>query len=197
MQNKQLRIGITGGIGSGKTLACKYFEKLGYKVIYADIIAKQLYQGVLKKRLVNAFGKGILDEKGNVSGPNSRRIIFSSAKNIKRVNKIVHPFVINEINRILKNIKGKIVLIETAIMFESGYYKKMDYTVLIYANKETRMNRVRKRDKMPLKDIKTLMNLQMDEKQKLKLVDFVIPNNSTPSRLYRNIKLFDKILTEF
>jgi len=194
---KKLRIGITGGIGSGKTLACKYFRQLGYKVIYADDIAKQLYRTNknLKRKLVNEFGEGILDKNGNISGSNSRRIIFSGRKNIKRVNKIVHPFVIKEIDRLISGIKNKTILIETAIMFESGYYKKLDYTVLIYANKENRIKRVRKRDKVSAAEIKKLMKLQMDEREKLKLADFVIKNNSTSKCLYGSIKSFNKILS--
>ncbi len=82
----RLKIGITGGIGSGKSLACKYFEKLGYKVIYADRVAKELYStnNQLIKRLVAEFGKGILDENGKLSRQNARRIIFSNNNNIKR-----------------------------------------------------------------------------------------------------------------
>jgi dephospho-CoA kinase len=194
MKDKTLLIGITGGIGSGKTLACRYFESLGYKVIYADIIARQLYQSSLKKRLVKEFGSGILDEKGNVSGPNSRKIIFSNRKNIARVNKIVHPFVIKEIDKIIRRTKRKIILIETAIMFESGYYKKVDFTVLIYSIKKNRIRRVQKRDKMPLKDIKGLMSMQMEENKKLQMADFVIKNDSTIKNFKKNLKRFAEIL---
>jgi dephospho-CoA kinase len=194
MKDKTLLIGITGGIGSGKTLACRYFESLGYKVIYADIIARQLYQSSLKKRLVKEFGSGILDEKGNVSGPNSRKIIFSNRKNIARVNKIVHPFVIKEIDKIIRRTKRKIILIETAIMFESGYYKKVDFTVLIYSIKKNRIRRVQKRDKMPLKNIKGLMSMQMEENKKLQMADFVIKNDSTIKNFKKNLKRFAEIL---
>jgi dephospho-CoA kinase len=117
----KLLIGITGGIGSGKTLASRYFENSGYKVIYADEAAKKLYRSnkALKQKLVKEFGKGILDDKGNISGLAARRIILSGKKNIKRVNRIVHPFVVKEINRIIKSIKDRIVFVEAAIMFDS------------------------------------------------------------------------------
>lgn len=197
MQSK-LRVGITGGIGSGKTLACKYFKKLGCKVIYADDVAKKLYisNKKLKSRLVREFGRGILDENGNISGANSRKIIFSNKKNIKRVNKIVHPFVIKEIERLVSKLRKKIVLIETAIMFESGYSGRLDYTVLIYANKDTRVKRIQKRDKMPKADILKLMSVQMDEREKMKRADFMIKNNSTKKELYSSIKSFNKILSK-
>ncbi|MFI5211944.1 MAG: dephospho-CoA kinase, partial [Ignavibacteria bacterium] len=103
MQSKKLVIGITGGVGSGKSVACKYFEKLGYRVIYADVVAKELYKTNknLRALLVKEFGKGILDSSGRISYINARKIIFSKKSNIKRVNSIVHPFVIDEIDRII------------------------------------------------------------------------------------------------
>jgi dephospho-CoA kinase len=198
-KKKPLRIGITGGIGSGKTLACKYFAKLGYKVIYADNVAKELYKtnSSLKKELVKAFGKGILDENGNISRANARGIIFKNKKNIQRVNSIVHPFVIKEIDSIISKVKSKVVLIETAIMFESGYSHSNDYNVLIFANKSLRAERVRKRDNVSLAAVKKLMTLQMDEAEKIELADFVIKNNGTPQELQKNVKLFSKILEIF
>lgn len=197
MRSKPVRIGITGGIGSGKSLACKYFEKLGYNVIYADYIAKELYTSNkrLLQNLVKAFGKGILDEKGNLSRINSRKIIFKSKKNIKRVNKLVHPFVIKEIDRQISRLKSRVVLIETAIMFESGYYSRNNYNVLIYANKELRIKRVRLRDKVSKISVEKLMKLQMPEQEKMLMADFIIKNNGTPGELYKNIQQFSKILS--
>jgi len=192
----KLKIGITGGIGSGKSLACKYFEKLGYKVIYADRVAKELYSTnkQLIKRLVAQFGKGILDENGKLSRPNARRIIFSDKRNIKRVNSIVHPFVFREMDKMVSRIKDKVVLFEAAIMFESGSYKRMDYVVLIYANKETRIKRIIKRDGVKRRDVLKLMNLQLDEREKAKRADFVIKNNATAPALEKNVKAFNRIL---
>jgi dephospho-CoA kinase len=197
MRNKPVRIGVTGGIGSGKSLACKYFEKLGYNVIYADYIAKELYTSnkQLLQNLVKVFGKGILDEKGNLSRVNSRKIIFKSKKNIKRVNSIVHPFVIREIDRQIRNLNSRIVLIETAIMFESGYYRRNDYNILVYANKSLRLKRVSERDKVSKASVEKLMKLQMPEQEKMLMADFIIKNNGTPKKLFNDIKQFSKILS--
>jgi len=191
MQNKLL-VGITGGIGSGKTLASKYFGSLGYTVIYADAAAKQLYRSnkVLKQKLVREFGREILDSKGNVSGLAARRIILSDRKNIKRVNKIVHPFVVKEINRRISKIKDRIIFVEAAIMFDSGYYRIMDYTLLIYTPKLIRVKRVKDRDKVPANEIKRLMSLQMDERKKIKLADFVIRNDGTREKFNKSLNLF-------
>jgi dephospho-CoA kinase len=196
MPSKHIRIGITGGIGSGKTLACKYFEQMGYNVIYADDIAKQLYKSnsVLKNRLIKEFGIGIVDESGSIAGEGARNVFFSSRKNILRVNSIVHPFVIKEVDRLISKFKKKMVLIETAIMFETGYYQRNDYNVLIYANKSIRTKRVMERDKITMESVKKLMSFQMKETDKITLADFVIKNNSTKQALKNSIKQFSKIL---
>ncbi len=196
MPSKKLKIGITGGIGSGKSLACVYFEKLGYKVIYADKIAKELYSSnkLLIKKLVQEFGRGILDKSGKLSRDNARKIIFTSEKNILRVNSIVHPFVFKEMDRLLKGIKDRIILFEAAIMFESGSYKRMDYVVLIYTKKEIRLKRIIQRDGLKRKDVLNLMSMQLDEKEKARRSDFIIKNNSSPRELNKNVIAFSKIL---
>ena len=199
MQSKKILVGISGGIGSGKSIASKYFESHGYKVIYADKAAKDLYRTnkQLKNRLVKEFGKGILDENGNIAGREARKIILSGKRNIKRVNKIVHPFVRKEIKKIVSKIKDDLVFIEAAIMFDTGYYKKMDYTLLIYAPKQLRVKRVQQRDKISKRRIYELMNLQMDERMKRQLADFVVRNDGTKQMLYKGLKNFINMLLSF
>lgn len=193
---KKLKIGITGGVGSGKSLAARYFEKLGYPVIYADKVAKQLYASNKKllAKLVNAFGSGILDNNRNLSRENARRIIFSSRKNIKRVNSIVHPFVFREMDKIYAKLKSRIVFFEAAIMFESGSYKRMNYVLLIYTNKELRIKRLIQRDKIKRADVLKIMKLQIPEKEKLKRADFIIKNNSSPAELKKKITALSKLI---
>ena len=198
MRSKKLLIGITGGIGSGKTLASGFFEKLGYSVIHADKIAKELYSTnkQLIKNLVREFGRGILDEAGKFSPTAARKIIFSNKANIKRVNSAVHPFVYKEMDRLVKSADSRIVFIEAAIMFETGSYKRLDYVILIYTNKANRIKRVKSRDYLTTAEIENIMSLQMPEKDKMKLADFIIKNNGTPSDLYKKIKAFNKILLQ-
>jgi len=193
---KKLRIGITGGVGSGKTLAAKYFESLGYTVINADKTAKELYKKnlKLKKKLVKEFGKVILDDSGSIDLKGMRKLILSGKNIIKRVNRIVHPFVFKEMDKAFNSAKGKIVFTEAAIMFETGSAKKMDYVILVYANKQNRINRITKRDGVSTSDVKKIMDIQMDERKKLKLADFTVKNNSTPADLKKNIHSLEKIL---
>jgi dephospho-CoA kinase len=193
---KKLLIGVTGGIGSGKSLACEYFKKLGCKIFYADDIAKEMYRSniKLKKELVKHFGKRILDTYGNISFPKFRKIVFSSDRIQVRVNKIVHPFVIAEILRRAKDYPGKLVAIEAALIFESGFNKYLDYTILVSSTAKNRIERVRERNKLSVKDIKSIIKLQMPEKEKIKKADFILKNDSTRQSLLNKVKFLFSIL---
>jgi dephospho-CoA kinase len=192
MQNKKLLVGISGGIGSGKTLASSFLEASGYKVIYADKVAKELYRTnkQLKAQIVREFGKGVLDAGGNIAGAGARKIILSNKRNIKRVNSIVHPFVRKEISRKISLLNDKIIFVEAAIMFDTGYYKMMDLTLLIYAPKKLRVKRVMQRDNITRKNVMKFMELQMDEREKLKLADFVVRNDGTKQKLFKGLLNF-------
>lgn len=200
MQNKhdkkKLLIGVTGGIGSGKSLACKYFKQLGCRVFYADDIAKELYikNPKLRKELVKKFGKKITDSKGNLDFFEFRKVVFSSTANQERVNKIVHPFVISEILKRAKNSKSKLIVIEAALIFESGFNKYLDYTIVVFSTVENRIQRIRKRSGLSVRDIRLIMKLQMPEKEKMKKADFVLKNNSLPSHLRKKVKFIYSIL---
>ncbi len=198
MQSKKqkLLIGVTGGIGTGKTLACEYFGELGCEVYFADDIAKELYSAneELKNELVKQFGEKILDDKGKLSFSEFRKIVFSSDTNQIRVNKIVHPFVISEILDRAKDYPGKLVVIEAALIYESGFDKLIDYTLVVASSVQTRIKRIRKRNKLSEHDIKSIMKLQMPEKEKIAKADFVIKNDSTPSALREKVKFIFSVL---
>lgn len=199
MQNKKrLLIGVTGGIGSGKSLVSEYFKKLGCTVFYADEIAKQLYveNEDLKLELVKQFGEKIIGYNGDIDFNEFRTIVFKSDANQKRVNKIVHPFVIKEILARAEKADAKIIIKEAALMFESGSYKFNDFNILVYSNEKNRIERIKKSRKLPAKIIKSIMKLQMPEKEKRQMADFIIKNNSTTNELRKNVKFLYKIFRQ-
>lgn len=187
---KRLLIGVTGGIGSGKSLVCEYFKKLGCTIFYADEIAKQLYleNEDLKLELVRQFGEKIIGYNGEIDFNEFRQIVFKSDANQKRVNKIVHPFVIKEILLRAEKADAKIIIKEAALMFESGSYKFNDYNILVFSSEKIRIERIIKARKLPVKTIKSIMKLQMPEKEKKQLADFVINNDSTKAELKKKVK---------
>ncbi|RPI12943.1 MAG: dephospho-CoA kinase [Ignavibacteriae bacterium] len=192
---KRLFIGVTGGIGSGKSLACEYFEKYGCKVFYADEIAKQLYHEneELKLELVKQFGEKIIGYNGDIDFNEFRQIVFKSDANQKRVNKIVHPFVIKEILSRADKAKAKIIIKEAALMFESGSYKYNDYNILIYSNAKIRIERVKKKRGLPAAIIKSIMKLQMPEREKKELADFIVNNNLTKRDLEKKVRFLVEV----
>lgn len=191
-KRKKLLIGVTGGIGSGKSLACEYLKKLGCSVFYADDIAREMYStsAVLRKKLVNEFGDRILDDRKKISFDKLRQIVFSSQRNQMRVNSIVHPFVIAEILHRVKNSPYKIVVIEAALIFESGFNRYLDFTILIHSSVENRIERVRIRGKLTVSQIRSIIKLQMPEKEKMQKADIIINNDSTKRELQKQVECY-------
>jgi dephospho-CoA kinase len=189
-------IGITGGIGSGKSMLCRMLKENGYKVIYADTLTKELYQKDKKllQKLVNTFSKDILNFKGKLILPKLKEIIFSSEKNFKKVNSIVHPVVIEAIKKEVIKAKEKVVIIEAALIFESGFDKVLDYVITIFSNKKNRTERIMFRDGVRKKDVDKVMKLQMDDRIKVEKSDFVVINNKTIEHLHKQAEILGKII---
>lgn len=189
-------IGITGGIGSGKSEVCTQLENRGFKVFFADLIAKELYakDKKLASALVKRFGKDILNFKGKISLAKLKQLIFLNKKNYMDANKIVHPIVIKHMEKLIKRCKEKIIIVESAILFESSYNEYLDYVVVVYANKKNRIKRVILRDGAKKADIEKIMKYQIDEREKIEKADFVIINNKSIDGLNENIDFFSNII---
>ena len=200
MKNKssksKLIIGITGGIGSGKTFVCNRLAKKGFKVFYADAIAKSLYtkNKTLLQTLVKEFGKDILNYQGKINLSKFREVIFANKKNYGKINKIVHPLVISHILKESKKSIYDIVLVESALVFESGLDKDLDYVIMIYANKKTRVERIMMRDGAKKSEVESIMKYQIEDKKKLEMSDFVVVNNKTEEQLDEQIDFLARLL---
>lgn len=192
----KLVIGITGGIGSGKTLVSKLLSRRGFKVYYADTIAKNLYltDKKLVKDLVKYFGKDILNFKGKINLPKLKELIFANKANYAMINKIVHPAVIDYIKKEIRKSKYDLVLVEAAVLFESGFNKSLDYVVTVYTNKKTRIERLMIRDESSKTEINNLMKFQIDEKSKMEMSDFIIMNNKSIDDLKKQVDFLSMVL---
>lgn len=192
----KLIVGITGGIGSGKTLVSKMLSKRGFKIYSADLTAKQLYSTDKKlvKDLVKVFGKDILNFKGKINLPKLKELIFANKKNYEAINKIVHPAVINHLRKEINKSKYELVLIEAAVLYESGFDKYLDYVVTVYSNKKNRIDRLMIRDESTRTEINNLMKFQIDEKKKMEMSDFVIMNNKTTDDLKKQVDFLSMVL---
>lgn len=196
IRKKKLMIGVTGGVGSGKTEVCKLLAKRGFKVLYSDIIAKNLYvtNKKLVQEIVKVFGKDIVNYKGKINLPKFKDKIFSSKKCYSAINKIVHPVVIKDIKSFVKKNNYDIVIVESALLFESGFDESMDYIIMVYSKKKDRVDRLKIRDESTSKSITELMKFQIDERKKMEMSDFVIVNNKSLKDLKIQVDFLSKIL---
>ena len=173
-----LKIGLTGGIGSGKSTVAHIFEVLGIPVYYADTEAKKLMgtSEELKASITRAFG-----EKAYVDGRLNREYIaaqvFNNDQKIELLNSLVHPATIKDAEEWIKIQRAAYVIKEAALIFESGSNKNLDYVIGVQSPLELRIKRVMDRDNIPAHEVKARMNQQMDDDLKLRLCDYVIVND--------------------
>lgn len=196
-QNKKTRIGVTGGIASGKTFATNYFRSLGYPVFYADILATQLMirNPEIKSQIVKEFGaESYLDGRLNKEYLASR--VFSIPEEIKKLNAIVHPAVIARSAELMTMALeyDDVVFYEAALVFESGMTNRFDYILLITADRDIRLKRAVARGGLSEKDVTDRMANQISEDEKIRLSHFVIVNDQTEHEFIDKLQKFVDII---
>ncbi|MFK2821037.1 dephospho-CoA kinase [Flavobacteriaceae sp. LMIT009] len=191
-------VGLTGGIGSGKTTVAKMFEELGVPIYIADIEAKKLINRskIIKRKLIVLFGdEAYVDNKINrvfVAGQ-----IFNNKDLLSRMNQIVHPKVASHFKRWLKKHNSPFVIKEAAILFENGSYKDLDAIITVTAPIEERIKRVTKRDNSTKEKVLAVMRNQWDDKKKVELSDYVINNTTLEKTQEQVLKIHEDILKKF
>lgn len=171
-------VGLTGGIGSGKTSVMKHIERLGYKVYYTDDAGKKVMQKrEIVEKIQSIFNENVILEDGQLDRKNIASIVFSNPEKLKALNQIVHPAVAHDfLDFISKLGKDEIVVKESAILFESKANKDCDFVILVTAPKEIRIKRVMERDGVSKEEVEKRMKNQISEEEKEKKSNFVINN---------------------
>ena len=171
-------IGLTGGIGSGKTTISKCFESFGIPVYVADYEAKALMNRskVIKRKLIQLFGESAY-KKGKLNRAYLASKIFKDKALLTKMNAIVHPKVASHFKRWLKNQEAPYVIKEAAIIFENNLERQYDYIITVVADEDLRIERVMKRDNSTLKKVKSIISNQLADAEKIDKSDFVITNN--------------------
>ena len=174
-----LKLGITGGIGSGKTTVCKLFELLGIPVYYSDEESKKLLAEnmAVKEQVVALFGNSILDEEKNIDRKKLASLVFNNKEQLEKLNAILHPAVGIHFEQWLKKQNAPYILKEAAILFESGAYKQVDKVITVVAPLDLKIQRTIKRDGATKEAILSRMQLQLNDEEKVKRSDFVIQND--------------------
>ena len=173
-----IKVGLTGGLGSGKTTVARIFETLGIPVFYADDEAKKITDTdeTVKVQLQDLFGEDLY-ENGLLIRPKLAQLIFNNPEAIKKVNAIIHPAVARAFENWAIAQNAPYVLQEAAILFETGGYKRFDKMILVAAPEELRINRVMERSGWSKEEVLQRMANQWGENQKIPLADFVILND--------------------
>ncbi len=175
-----LKIGITGGIGSGKTTVAKVFEQLGVPIYYADFWAKEIMntEPLVKERLKELFGKDIYDSEGKANRKEIAEQVFKDKTKLNELNSVIHPAVwLHGENWLKQHADKPYILKEAAILFESGGNKGLDKVIMISAPKDLRIERVMKRDNVTREEVEARMANQWDDEKKIALSDLVIVND--------------------
>ena len=184
-------VGLTGGIGSGKSTVAKILLELGFPVYNSDKRAKLLMNNdsILKNNIASIFGENSYIN-GVLNTNFISNIVFSDPDKIVQLNSLVHPSVSKDFDKWLKlNISHNIIFKEAAILIESGAYLKMDKIILIESRNDLKIERILKRDSTDFDSVKKRMDSQSSDIKNKKYVDYIIENNETLESLNTKVNL--------
>jgi len=190
-------VGITGGIGSGKSIICKVFQQLGIAVYDADSRGKALLrEGVsVKEQVIAAFGTNAYNSDGSVNKVYLSDKVFSNKDALDKLNSIVHPAIRDDFKQWLSEQEGPYVLKEAAILIESGAYKELDEIIVVEATEAVRLRRVMDRDRSGEDQVRERMNAQLTDEERKIHAQHVIDNNDDQLIIPQILKIHEDIIS--
>lgn len=190
VKTKPILIGLTGGIGSGKTTASNHFQSLGIPVIDSDLIVKRLWKEnkEMVSKIEESFGFPIADD---LDRKKLAKIIFNNQEKRELLNEIVHPYVFEEVEKEkLFYMDRELIVIDMPLLIEVGYRSKVDYVLVTYVSKETQINRLIQRDELSIEEASKRIKAQMPLDEKRAFADVILNNETTICDLYDQIDSF-------
>lgn len=174
-----IKVGVTGGIGSGKSTVCKVFELLGVPVYYADAESQILLQTnqEIQLAIIKLFGNDILSLEGVIDRKKIADVVFNDSQKLKNLNAIMHPAVFNHFENWVKKQVSPYVIKEAAILFESGADKQLNKIITVTCPMNIRIDRVVKRDRITYQSVEQRILNQWSDEEKVKHSQFVINND--------------------
>jgi dephospho-CoA kinase len=189
-----LRIGLTGGIGSGKSTVAQIFEVLGIPVYYADVEARRIMNtdSGLKKSILEKFGEESYKD-GTLNRAYMSSIVFNNPSKLDLLNSIVHPATMKDGEAWMQQQTTHYAIHEAALIFEAGVIEKLDYVIGVYAPLPLRLARAMERDNASKEEVLKRMSRQLDEEMKMKRCDFVITNDEEQLVIPQVLSLHEKL----
>lgn len=185
-----LKIGLTGGIGSGKSTVCRLFAELGAPIIDADIIARQLVEpnSPTLKKLVRLFGKTILNPDQSLNRAYLRDLVFSDKSKKAELDQLMHPLIYDEIEKQVKGLNSPYCIIAIPLLLETQQMQRVDRIAVVDCNADTQLLRVVSRDHLKPEQVLHIIASQMPRQQRLSFADDVIDNTCSPAHLAEQVK---------
>lgn len=184
-----LLVGLTGGIASGKSLACRFFLEMGAHIVDADQLSRDVVRPFSPawKEVVEAFGQEILAEDSEIDRPRLAEIIFTDEKQRRRLEAILHPRIADETALRVAELERKypdgIIIVDAALMIEVEQHENFEKLIVVFVDEETQARRLMERDLIGRADAYRRIEAQMPLTQKIEFADFVIDNNGTPEHM--------------
>jgi dephospho-CoA kinase len=190
------KVGLTGNIGSGKTIVAGIFRSLGVPVFHADVEAKKQYNDVaIRKFIFEKFGPGVFSASGEVLRPALAQIVFNDPARLGELNQLIHPGVYKDYQEWSRQHSGfDYTLYEAAILFESGHYRDMDKVICVIAPENLRIRRVMDRDHLTQQEVERRMANQWEEDKKVALSDYVIRNDESEMVIGQVLKIHSELV---
>lgn len=185
-----LKIGLTGGIGSGKSTVAKYFAELGVAIIDADKIARELVATGTPAltKIVEHFGNKILTSRDELDRKCLRKLIFSNPKQKQWLERLLHPLIYHEMENQLQQVKSPYCILVIPLLVETQQEKLVDRILVVDASQEQQINRTMKKNKISEKEVKTIIATQANREQRLASADDIIYNDNSLTKLKQQVQ---------
>ncbi len=188
-------IGVTGGIGAGKTTVCREFERLGATVVDADKIAREVLKkdGRAYSETLSAFGDGILLPSGEIDRKKLAGIVFADKNKLESLNKITHKHIFDIMNEEISSAKTDVVVLDVPLLFSSDFKIKCDVKVAVLADESVRLERVQSRDNMTKEQVLSRIKSQLGDEEYRKKADICIINNDLSDAIKQVKKIYEGV----
>jgi dephospho-CoA kinase len=198
MKYQNLVVGITGGIGSGKSTFCEILTQNNFPVIHSDNMAKEIMatDDAVKKRIIETLGTQSYFNDGKINTHYLRDIVFNDFEKLQILNSIVHPAVIKKTKEKIEDLKknNRIIFVESALIYEANFDELFDFIILIYSEQRERLRRVKQRSNLTDEEILKIMQTQIPDEEKRKYADIIVENNDNIDDLKNRVKFILTIL---